>query len=239
MKSLWGNFIEFTQVNKFSQSGGSRCFDFCDRIVLVLDGDEAGQRRTNEVLELFVAEKVDLRILTLPDDLDPCECLQERGAEAFADLLANRTVDALEHAFRTVTRGIDLVNDIHAGSQALERLVAIVAKAPRLRADTTREDRFREEKILQRLAASFRVPEKDVRDRLTALRREPQRRPSPASDPRWRSSRSTSPASARPRPGSTPSTTSPRRRPVPPPQPSTPPWPPVTTRAPSPACPWR
>lgn len=157
---------------------------FCDRIVLVLDGDEAGQRRTNEVLELFVAEKVDLRILTLPDDLDPCEFLQERGAEAFADLLANRTVDALEHAFRTVTRGIDLVNDIHAGSQALERLVSIVAKAPRLRADTTREDRFREEKILQRLAASFRVPEKDVRDRLTALRREPQRRPSPASDPR-------------------------------------------------------
>lgn len=156
---------------------------FCDRIVLVLDGDEAGQRRTNEVLELFVAEKVDLRILTLPDDLDPCDFLHERGPEAFAELLANRTVDALEHAFRTVTRGIDLVNDIHAGSQALERLVAIVAKAPRLRADTTREDRFREEKILQRLAASFRVPEKDVRDRLTALRREPQRRPSPvASD---------------------------------------------------------
>lgn len=153
---------------------------FCDRIVLVLDGDEAGQRRTNEVLELFVAEKVDLRILTLPDDLDPCDFLHQRGPEAFADLLANRTVDALEHAFRTFTRGIDLVNDIHAGSEALERLVAIVAKAPRLRADTTREDRFREEKILQRLAASFRVPEKDVRDRLTALRRAPQRRPSPA-----------------------------------------------------------
>ena len=35
---------------------------FADRIVLVLDGDEAGQKRTNEVLELFVAEQVDLRI---------------------------------------------------------------------------------------------------------------------------------------------------------------------------------
>ncbi len=157
---------------------------FADRIVLVLDGDEAGQRRTNEVLELFVAEKVDLRILTLPDDLDPCDFLHQRGPEAFAELLANRAVDALEHAFRTATRGIDLVNDIHAGSQALERLVGIVAKAPRLRADTTREDRFREEKILQRLASSFRMPEKDVRDRLTALRRAPQRRPGPAAGER-------------------------------------------------------
>ncbi|MHC4406080.1 MAG: DNA primase [Planctomycetota bacterium] len=40
---------------------------FADRIVLVLDGDEAGRRRANEVLELFVAENVDLQIATLPD----------------------------------------------------------------------------------------------------------------------------------------------------------------------------
>ena len=52
---------------------------FVDRIILVLDGDEAGQKRANEVLELFVAQQVDLRILTLPDDLDPCDFLQQRG----------------------------------------------------------------------------------------------------------------------------------------------------------------
>ncbi|HVC95291.1 MAG TPA: DNA primase, partial [Pirellulales bacterium] len=44
---------------------------FADRIDLVLDGDEAGRKRTDEILELFVAEQVDMRILTLPDDLDP------------------------------------------------------------------------------------------------------------------------------------------------------------------------
>ena len=55
---------------------------FADRIVLVLDGDEAGQKRANEVLELFVAQQVDLRILTLPDGLDPCDFLHQRGAEA-------------------------------------------------------------------------------------------------------------------------------------------------------------
>lgn len=157
---------------------------FVDRIVLVLDGDEAGQRRTNEVLELFVSENVDLRIVTLPEGLDPCDFLLDRGPAAFGDLLAERAVDALEHAFRSFTRGIDLLGDVHAASQALERLVAIVAKAPRLRADSTSDSRFREEKILQRLAASFRVPEQEVRRRLTDLRRMAARRPGTAESSR-------------------------------------------------------
>jgi DNA primase len=150
---------------------------FADRILLVLDGDEAGQKRANEVLELFVAQQVDLQILTLPDDLDPCDFLHERGAEAFSELLAAGAVDALDHAFRSATRGIDLDHDVHAASQALERLVAIVAKAPRLRHDTTSEDRIREGKFLQRFAALFRVDEAEVRRHLTALRRKAQSKP--------------------------------------------------------------
>ncbi len=167
---------------------------FVDRIVLVLDGDEAGQKRANEVLELFVAQQVDLQILTLPDDLDPCDFLQQRGAEAFAELLATGTVDALDHAFRSATRGLDLDRDIHGASQALERLIAILAKAPRLRPDTTSEDRLREEKFLQRFAALFRVSETEVRRRLTTLRRRMQERgpatnaaaPAAQIEPAWR-----------------------------------------------------
>jgi DNA primase len=166
---------------------------FADRILLMLDGDEAGQRRTNEVLELFVAENVDLRILTLPENLDPCDFLKARGADAFRAQLTSGAVDALEHAFRAATRGIDVARDVHAGSEALERLLGIVAKAPRLRLDTTRDDRFREEKILQRLAASFRVPERDVRDRLTAMRRAGERRSAPT---RSREAAPPSPAAA-------------------------------------------
>ncbi|NQU21538.1 MAG: toprim domain-containing protein, partial [Candidatus Nealsonbacteria bacterium] len=146
------------------------------RIVLVLDGDEAGQKRANEVLELFVAQQVDLRILTLPEGSDPCDFLQQHGAEAFGELLEAEAIDALEHAFRAKTRGVDLERDVHAASQSLEELVSIIAKAPRLRQDTTREDRLREEKILQRLAARFRIDEQEVRGRMTALRRRQQTR---------------------------------------------------------------
>jgi len=152
---------------------------FVDRIVLVLDGDEAGQRRANEVLALFLAENVDLRILTLPEGMDPADFLGEHGGEAFADLLEARARDALEHAFEAKTRGLDVEGDVHASSRALEEILAVLATAPRLRHDTTSEQRLRQEKILSRLAFLFRVPEHAVRQRLTALRRAaPRRRPS-------------------------------------------------------------
>ena len=142
-----------------------------DRIILVLDGDEAGTRRANEVLELFIAQQADLRILTLPEDLDPCDYLHKYGAEAFRELLESKAVDALDHAFEVTTRGIDVEHDVHGVTQAIERLLAIVAKAPRLSGETRGDARIQEQKIVQRLAGKFRVDELDLRRRLAALRR--------------------------------------------------------------------
>jgi DNA primase len=140
------------------------------RVVLVLDGDEAGRKRAKEVLELFVSANVDLRVLTLPDDADPADYLLAHGAEAFSHLVEEAN-DALAHAFVAETAGLDLQADVHAASAALERLVATIAKAPRLRSDTQIEDRLREEKFLQRLAGDFRVSELQVRELVTQLRR--------------------------------------------------------------------
>jgi DNA primase len=152
-----------------------------DRIVLVLDGDEAGTRRANEVLELFIAQQADLQILVLPEDLDPCDYLHKYGAEAFRELLQTKAVDALDHAFEVTTRGIDVERDIHGTGQAIERLLGIVAKAPRLSGETRGDARIQEQKIVQRLAAKFRVDEQDLRRRLAALR---QRAASRAATPR-------------------------------------------------------
>ncbi len=148
-----------------------------DRIVLVLDGDEAGTKRANEVLELFVAQEADLKILTLPEGLDPCDFLHKHGAAAFSDLLASKAVDALDHAYETITRGIDVERDIHGATQAIEKLLGIVAKAPRLSGETRGDARIQEQKIVQRLAGKFRVDEQDLRRRLTALRRRLAARP--------------------------------------------------------------
>jgi DNA primase len=151
-----------------------------DRIVLVLDGDEAGTKRANEVLELFIAQQADLRILTLPENLDPCDYLHKYGAAAFSELLETRAVDALDHAYEVTTRGIDVERDVHGAARAIERLLSIVAKAPRLSGETSGDARIQEQKIVQRIAGKFRVDELDLRRRLAALRRRQSTKPRPA-----------------------------------------------------------
>jgi DNA primase len=143
---------------------------FADRIVLMLDGDEAGQRRTNEVLNLFVQQQIDLQILTLPDALDPCDFLQQRGPDAFREQLV-RTVDALEHKFRVAAGELNAGSGLHAAQHAVEEILDTLAQAPRLRTDTASAAKVKEDQILNRLARRFGVAEETLRARLAEKRR--------------------------------------------------------------------
>ncbi|MEK6238178.1 MAG: toprim domain-containing protein, partial [Planctomycetales bacterium] len=142
---------------------------FVDRIVLVLDGDDAGRKRANELLKMFVAEQVDLRILTLPEGLDPCDFLLQRGGEEFQRMLTGAP-DALEHKFQWAASVAESDAGIHASNAALEETLATIAKAPRLGLGTQNLMRLKEEQILNRLSQRFRVSEEALRRRLSDLR---------------------------------------------------------------------
>ncbi len=144
---------------------------YCDSVVLLLDGDEAGQRRTNEILELFIAAQLDLRIATLPDNLDPCDFLIERGSEAMQAVLTN-TVDALEHKLTLVCRGFDPLVDTHRSHTALEQMLDLLAKAPRSSLLSDESARLRQDQILMRLSRQFGVETPSLRQRLEMLRGE-------------------------------------------------------------------
>ena len=153
---------------------------YADSVTLLLDGDEAGQRRTNDILELFVSSELDLRILTLPEGLDPCDFLLQRGVDEMRVLL-DGALDAFEHAIVTKTRGIDLLRDTHRANQALEQLLTIISKAPRLTADTSSSRVVRERQIIARLAREFRLEDSVLRTRIVELRKAtPMRRPQTA-----------------------------------------------------------
>lgn len=148
---------------------------FAESVTLMLDGDEAGQRRANQILELFVARQVDLKILTLPEKYDPCDFLIAHGSEAFSHFLAS-AVDALEHKIRTVTKGLDSA-DTHQANVALEDILGTLCRAPRLTAGTSSALRLREEQILSRLAHRFVVSETHLRDRVIEMRRKVRKNP--------------------------------------------------------------
>jgi DNA primase len=99
-----------------------------DRVVLVFDGDAAGQKAADRSLELFLGHEVDVRVLTLPDDLDPCDFLLANGADPFLAMV-DRAVDPLAFAIDRAASLYDL--DSPEGSrQASERVLAILARVP-------------------------------------------------------------------------------------------------------------
>ncbi len=143
---------------------------FADKMILLLDGDEPGQKRAREVLRFFVEQGVDMSVLTLPEDDDPCEFLLEKGAEEFERLLKNGTVDALDHAFQTSTAGIDLDSDVVESAKALDSLLDVVALFPEESRSASDPARIRVIKTIQRLAVRFRVSEREIRRQLAEKR---------------------------------------------------------------------
>ena len=53
------------------------------RVVLVFDGDAAGQKAARKALPVLLAEGFEVRILTLPEGEDPDDFVRKRGGEAF------------------------------------------------------------------------------------------------------------------------------------------------------------
>jgi DNA primase len=147
---------------------------YTDSVTLVLDGDEAGRRRTNEILDallaLFEKNEVDLRILTLPQEVDPCDFIATHGSDPFRALLA-QAVDALEHKFKAVTNGLDTLTDTHRASQAAEQLLSTLAQIRPAQSSANSAAMLREQQMLSRIARQFHLPEERLRSRLTSLRR--------------------------------------------------------------------
>lgn len=60
---------------------------FTERIFICFDGDAAGQKATLRGLEILAAENLDVRVVSLPDDMDPDDFVRKKGKDAFEELL--------------------------------------------------------------------------------------------------------------------------------------------------------
>lgn len=142
---------------------------FAERLTLVLDGDDAGQRRANEVLELLVSQQADLRVATLPNGQDPADYVMEHGVEAFREFLA-AAPDALDHKLRCAARDLqDSGNSLHQTNRALEDILRLLAAAP-TGEQQTGAGRLRVEQVLSRLSREFQVNEEQLRERMGEIR---------------------------------------------------------------------
>lgn len=143
---------------------------FCDRIVLVFDGDRAGAAASERVLELG-DEALSMSVVSLPEGSDPADAVASHGPEWFVSQVQSG-VPLLEYAIgRLVSR--------HGGSGRNERLTAAkkaiaVLAAPakdgrRLRIDI---DGVVGSECVKILAEKLFLEEAAIRHELALLRRD-------------------------------------------------------------------
>ena len=155
---------------------------FADQITLVLDGDDAGQKTANKVLDLFVTQDIDLRILSLPEGQDPFDFVKTQGADAF-QALVDSAPDAMTHKILNETRGIDLVNDTHRANQALENILKTMSTVPSKLFAESATLSLRQDQMIMRLSRQFQIERERIRGRLKELRKSVRvTQPNPATD---------------------------------------------------------
>ncbi|MEO1131062.1 MAG: toprim domain-containing protein [Planctomycetota bacterium] len=104
----------------------------CDTVIVLFDGDEAGQRAADRAFEVFFKAPVDVKVATLPPGDDPDTLLkQEGGVERFQQMIETAT-DAFTHRFerlegelRASGRAIGSEGRTRAVETFLDRLVEL------------------------------------------------------------------------------------------------------------------
>jgi DNA primase len=138
-----------------------------DRVVLVFDGDDAGQTAADRSLELFMGHGIDLRVLTLPPGLDPADWVGQNSAESL-QLALDSAADPLDFAITRAAARYDFAT-AEGARQAATWILKILARLPR---STRAGIDVKVAKALDVLARRLGVPVSDLARNLESLRRD-------------------------------------------------------------------
>jgi DNA primase len=143
------------------------------KVVLVFDGDEAGELATDKALELFWAQNdIDIAITTLPDGLDPCELLlRGDGADVFRERLRSAK-SVLEYKLDCLFQKIPQNNSGNV-EQIVDRILAVVALAPSM---PSAKHQLRQELAISRISHRLGLRQESVWARLMELKSNRRRR---------------------------------------------------------------
>tara|TARA_R110002111_G_scaffold262694_1_gene340105 strand:- start:20186 stop:22093 length:1908 start_codon:yes stop_codon:yes gene_type:complete len=132
------------------------------KVVLVFDGDNAGQQAAERSLTKFISQEVDLRILTLPVGKDPAEFLEEEGADTLKQLI-DQAPEAWNFKLNVCLKkfGLESIDGQH---RILEEMLELLAASPNL------TGKIREDIILRKLADRLGLQEAVVRKRLSEVK---------------------------------------------------------------------
>lgn len=97
---------------------------YVNKIIICYDGDSAGQKATMRGLDILYAEGLDVRVVSLPDNLDPDEYVRKYGKDSYLKLLVEAK-PLFEHKLNVIASKYDLSSPQEKGKYAIEAMNAI------------------------------------------------------------------------------------------------------------------
>jgi DNA primase len=116
-------------------------------------------------VEIFASQDVDLRISTLPKDLDPFDLLVQQGAEPFRAVLASG-IDALEFKIDQVLAS-ESAQGIEGRRRAVDGLLRLIALSPEL---PGQDGAIKRELMVTRISQRLSLKEETIWARLKEIR---------------------------------------------------------------------
>ncbi len=99
---------------------------FCERVILVMDGDSAGQKAADRALEVFLTADLDVSMAVIPEGRDPDDLLKREGLAGWEAVLGG-AIDSMRFYYEQVAGKLagtgTLTGRQHAIEQTVQRLV--------------------------------------------------------------------------------------------------------------------
>ncbi len=80
---------------------------YCGTVLISYDGDSAGQKANMRGLEILKSEGIDVRVVPLPDGLDPDDVIKKLGAEEYRKCL-DSAMPLIDYKMKVARMGYDL-----------------------------------------------------------------------------------------------------------------------------------
>lgn len=101
---------------------------FTKNVTLIYDGDKAGIKAALRGVDLLLRQDIKVKVLLLPEDMDPDLFAQTHTSKEFEDYIAQNEVDFI--TFKSNLLGEEIKNDPLRKSQVISELLSSIALIP-------------------------------------------------------------------------------------------------------------